>query len=762
MTQHQLSEKHRHMLEVDSAISPEIVEDTGYYTVTNPRSLPAIFAGHQRELHGLVIPNSNVFGEVVSYQIRPQNPRVDDKGRTIKYESAMAGMQCIDVPPRSRRHLRSKDEPLWFTEGRRKADSALSHGVSCILSLNGVYGWMSDGMALVDFAEIRLRDREVVLAFDSDVMSKYSVREALERFARYLTAQGAKVRYLAMDHLPDGGKCGLDDYFARGGQYLDLLAKIVDTLPGGAEDWERPAPLDPDHGPPLDPTILPDILGEFSIALAEATQTPVDMTAIFALGAVSAVTGGKYIVDIPEAGWEEQTNLYLTAAMDSANRKTAVVTGTTRPISDYEKGKAKEHELEHARWESRMRVLEKQLGQAESAEVNPDSKKLSSSGLQRDAAVAEIIRHRASEPRSIQFMMDDVTSEAAKALMSDQGGAGAVISAESQFLSIIAGRYSSGNADLDLWTKGHAGDFVTVNRIGRTKSKIDRAALTVVLAVQKHVLAGLGNIDGFMDVGGAARILPTIPAELLGSRKIDGITPVSQALKDEWARTLEYLMERAPRIEDGCYTPWRLYLAPDAYAEFTRFRRWHEPYMGQDSAYRDIRDWFGKLPGAVLRLAGTLHIVQWEQPENELISLDTINRAIRLAHYFTEHAKVMYSMMASAATQSLERVVLDTLIKQGQRITTKRELHKALDRRRAFQKSSSLNAPLNTLADLGWIRQERQGKSDIIFVSPFAFETNDEPRTPPNPQTYGDNGGNAPRNPFEVIYSDPMREEYVA
>lgn len=742
-----LSDKHRKMLEVDSAISGEIAEETGYYSVLNPRALPAVFTGHQRELHGLIIPNRNVFGEIVTYQIRPDNPRLDDRGRPIKYETAINGVQCIDTPLRSRRNLRNKDIPLWFTEGRRKADSALSHGVTCILSLNGVYGWMSDGMALPDFDELLLRDREVVLAFDSDVMTKFSVREALERFARYLTARGAHVRYLVMNPLATGDKCGLDDYFAAGGDYLSLLELIVDDLPGSADDWERPAALDPDHGPPLDPTILPGILGDYPPALAEAKQVPVGMTAPFCLGAVSAVVGGKFVVEIPEADWVEPVNIYTITAMDSANRKSAVVSAVTSPIADFEKAKAKEHELEYARWESRDRVLQKQLTSAENAEVKPADKvsggKLpGDTGILRDAAVEELVAHRASEPVSVQFMVDDATTEAAKAVMAAQGGAVAVVSAESQFLSIIAGRYSDGS-DLDLWTKGHGGDSIPINRIGRKKARIDHAALTVVLAVQKHILAGLGAVDGFMDVGGAARILPSIPAELLGSRKVDGIIPVPHDLKDEWATTLTYLMDRAPTIDDGSYKPWKLYLAPDALAAFTTYRRWHEPYMGQDSMFRDIRDWFGKLPGAVLRLAALMHIVEWEKPEEHLISLDHLRRAIRLGEYFTEHAKVMYSMMATATTQSLERVVLDTLIKQGQRITTKRELHKALDRRRAFQKSSALNAPLATLEDLGWIRRERQGKSEIIFINPYAFEGGD-PTTPGNPQMHGDNGDSSP------------------
>lgn len=209
----------QHQEELDgSAISPAIIAARGYMSITNPRALPPLFTGAQRDLHGLLIPLRDVTSNVVSYQLKPDNPRMGANGKPIKYETAAAGRSCIDVPAPVLPLLRTSDVPLWVTEGCKKVDSALSNGIGCIVGLTGVENWQSGGMALPDWKEIALRSRRVVIAFDSDVMVKASVRNALERFAAWLEMQKADVQYLVLPSLPTGAKCGLDDWFVQGGR----------------------------------------------------------------------------------------------------------------------------------------------------------------------------------------------------------------------------------------------------------------------------------------------------------------------------------------------------------------------------------------------------------------------------------------------------------------------------------------------------------------------------------------------------------------
>lgn len=198
-----LSDAHLRALQA-SAITQEVIEARGYQTITNPRALPDTFAAYQRKMHGLLIPIRDVTGEITTYQLKPDNPRTDGTtGRIIKYETAANGRTCIDVPASVLPMLRASAKPLWITEGCKKVDSGLSNGIPCIIGLQGVDSWSSQGMALPDWKEIALRGREVVIAFDSDVMTKDSVRRSLEALARYLTMQQAKVQFLVMPN-PSG------------------------------------------------------------------------------------------------------------------------------------------------------------------------------------------------------------------------------------------------------------------------------------------------------------------------------------------------------------------------------------------------------------------------------------------------------------------------------------------------------------------------------------------------------------------------------
>ena len=195
-----LSDKHYHEWHIDSAISDAVIAARGCETIVNPRALPPAFKDIQRS-PGILIPIRDVTGKIVAWQLKPDDPRTDKNGRIIKYETA--GRMCLDVPPSAMPYMRNPDADLWITEGCKKVDSAVSHGIPCIIGLLGVDGWSSDGMALPDWKEIALRGRTVVLAFDSDVMTKDSVRGALNRLAKYLEMQQATVRYLILPDLAE-------------------------------------------------------------------------------------------------------------------------------------------------------------------------------------------------------------------------------------------------------------------------------------------------------------------------------------------------------------------------------------------------------------------------------------------------------------------------------------------------------------------------------------------------------------------------------
>ena len=107
-----LAEQHKHLIE-DSAISAEVSRERGYFTATRKTQLETLgFARVQRNVPALVIPIRDAAGSIVNYQIRPDQPRIGEAGKPVKYETPAGFPPTFDVPLRCREGLRSSHTPL--------------------------------------------------------------------------------------------------------------------------------------------------------------------------------------------------------------------------------------------------------------------------------------------------------------------------------------------------------------------------------------------------------------------------------------------------------------------------------------------------------------------------------------------------------------------------------------------------------------------------------------------------------------------------
>ena len=175
----------------DSAISLEVAKARGYESIEKKVRLEDLgFGIKQRRIPGLLLPVHGVNGEVVLHQYRPDEPRHNSEGKAQKYETPVNASMRLDVPPACRSQLGNPERPLFITEGIRKADAAASHRLCCI-ALLGVWnfrGTNADGglTMLVDWDSIALNGRDVYIVFDSDVMLKPAVNQALRRLKAIL------------------------------------------------------------------------------------------------------------------------------------------------------------------------------------------------------------------------------------------------------------------------------------------------------------------------------------------------------------------------------------------------------------------------------------------------------------------------------------------------------------------------------------------------------------------------------------------------
>lgn len=231
-----LTDAHRRELEVSSSISAGMVTARGYYSTTDTEHLKELGFAPSQVPDGeyLVIPQWGIDGDILTHQIKPNIPRPKVTGKAAKYEMPAGWKPRLDVPNDAaiRKALRSKDVPLYITEGSKKADSGACRGL-CIVSLAGVYGWRGTNeeggiTTISDWDSIALKGRTVYIVFDNDVMTKKEVRDALVRLARFLKRKGAKVHAIVLS--AEDQKVGLDDFFAMGKTVAEVLACVNDDV----------------------------------------------------------------------------------------------------------------------------------------------------------------------------------------------------------------------------------------------------------------------------------------------------------------------------------------------------------------------------------------------------------------------------------------------------------------------------------------------------------------------------------------------------
>ncbi|HEX7312315.1 MAG TPA: DUF3854 domain-containing protein [Pyrinomonadaceae bacterium] len=227
-----------------SSISDEVAEARGYRTVSVKSELKALgFGEAQCRVPALLIPVWSVNGEIATYQIRPDEPRIKD-GKPLKYETPAGAHMALDVPPAARPLLANPSLPLFITEGARKADAAVSRGLCCV-ALLGVWNFRGRNehgglTALADWEYVALKGRKAYICFDSDVMEKDAVRLAMKRLRAFLESRGANVRLIYLPAGAGGAKVGLDDYFAAGGTVDGLMRLATADLPDEPETDAKP------------------------------------------------------------------------------------------------------------------------------------------------------------------------------------------------------------------------------------------------------------------------------------------------------------------------------------------------------------------------------------------------------------------------------------------------------------------------------------------------------------------------------------------
>ena len=474
--------------------------------------------------------------------------------------------------------------------------------------------------------------------------------------------------------------------------------------------WEAPVPFHEYELPEFPTDVLSKWAAEFVRAEARITQTPEDLAGVLVL-TVGSLALAKLLTVEPWPGWRESVNLYTAVAMPPGSRKSVVFSHVTAPIHDFEASKNQILGAEIALAETKRKVLEERVKKAQQKAAKAGPEDVDLELVNAMEATEELQNLEVPEP--LRLLADDATPEALAKLMKAQRGRMALLSPEGDVFDIMAGRYSQQVPNLGVYLRGHAGDPVRIDRVSSPPEMIKSASLTIGLAVQPDVLHGLADKPGFRGRGLIGRFLYSLPADLLGQRTIEKPQPVPARVLQEYRRCVRDLLDLAPEdVTREELEPTAVRLSDAAQEKLLEYMRWIEPQLAASGDLGTMTDWAGKLAGAVVRLAGILHMMKLAGEANALQPLSirgdrflpaaAVERAIHLANYFVAHAQAAFAEMGADPTVESAKHILRWIERKGVTSFSKREAFESLKKR--FHKASAMQPGLDLLVDHGHIR----------------------------------------------------------
>lgn len=498
-------------------------------------------------------------------------------------------------------------------------------------------------------------------------------------------------------------------------EILSIAASAARYPPADAvvlEEWTDLIPFNETVPVPLPPRSVPAWLGEMARAVAESTETPFDLAALLGVAVASACVAGRVEVS-PEPGYSETLNLYTCAAMESGNRKTAVFNCLLQPLVEWEQQAIEQIQPIREKALSDRRILEARIERL---------RRKAACGKDQGALIQEIRELEGKLPilpAIPRCFVDDCTPERLASLMAEQDERMAVFSDEGGVFDILAGRYSKGIPNLDLWLKGHSVSPVRVDRADRYRPPVilNRPHLTVGVSPQPDVLASLKDKPGFRGRGLLARFLYGLPTSPLGHRRLE-VRPVPSEVEQRYRAGIHRLIELNPKkqIEVG--------LTESAYDDWKDFQRAVEVQFRDGGRLQYLKDWGSKLPGAAIRLAGVFHMVEQggRRDLGLLIPRSTIQQALDLAACLISHVQCVFALMDRDSAVDAAKKLVVWAIRRGQPSFTIRDCFRAHQGR--FERVDAMLPILSLLEQHGYIRRVPQcsagGRkpSEICEVNP--------------------------------------------
>ena len=240
---------------------------------------------------------------------------------------------------------------------------------------------------------------------------------------------------------------------------------VINSIDSINSMWDDPVIPCCQATPEISTDFLPCWLGAYTKAVSENTQTPQCLSVLMGLVVISTCIQKRFVVSPFGDDYIEPLSLWTVTSMPPASRKTAVVNMLTSPLINWENEELENLKVEISKTETTRAINFKTIDHLQIVASKE------SDTIKRDETIRKINLIKGNTPDELlppRLWTGDVTPERLQGLLSEHGERMSLISDEGGIFEIMAGLYSGGKANLDIFLKGHAGQSTRVDRGGRT------------------------------------------------------------------------------------------------------------------------------------------------------------------------------------------------------------------------------------------------------------------------------------------------------
>lgn len=456
------------------------------------------------------------------------------------------------------------------------------------------------------------------------------------------------------------------------------------------EAWDAPILFDEFETADISAHLLPGIFGEFAASLAYATETPEALSVMTVLGVLSTIATKCFVVS-PKEGWYESVNIYTLIALPPANNKSLVLNFCTKPLLQWEQEQILQHEQDikrqHSERKSQEKIIDVLRTKAAKETNSIEQCRLIDEITQKEANLGEV-------PALPLLFVNDATPESLTDLVHEQGGRLAIFSDEGGILETLAGLYTNGVSNIDILLKGIDGGEVRVRR--KDRSLMLKAFLTIVLTVQPAVIKKMGEKQVYLGNGTLERFLYVLPKSKLGYRTHDK-PPLSLAIQHAYHEKITNLLNDFHLEKKKLEQLRVLKLSQSAYQYWKTFQTAIEKELRPEGVFSTCQGWAGKICGFALRIAGLLHVAEFNHQES-IISDKTMDHAIKIATILSDHAIAAFGIMGIDQTTEDAKVIYQWIKVNKKSTFTQTEIMLAM-RNRKLGKSERIQRAIRLLND---------------------------------------------------------------